>query len=336
MKQIKLTNKVAVLQVNPGGGSFSDFHLKELPLNPINWKVDDPEQPPFMGHFLCFDRWGPPSDAEKANGFRHHGEVNTEEWKLLEYIQKENGAAKCKMQCLLPMGKLQLTRTIELPENGPVFHVTEDIENLNKYGRMFNIVQHVTLGPPFLDRTTLFDNNTEKGFEDKEDGSLNQEEPVITWPKAVHNGETVSLRQFHNEWPRVSSFVFGNDQKYGWATACNPGKNILIGYFWKVKDYPWVNFWRSMGNGIPQAFGIEFGTTGLHEPFPVVAKKGKIFDRNIYDFIDAGEVIRKSFTAFLCKIPGDYQGVEKIDFSDSSVILHEERGNSRKLEVLLT
>ena len=338
MKQIELINRTVVLQVNLRGGSFSDFHLKELPLNPINWKIDDPEQPPFMGHFLCFDRWGPPSDGEKANGFRHHGEVNTEEWKLLEHIQKENEAAKCKMQCRLPMGKLQLTRTIELPENGSVFHVTEDIENLNKYGRMFNIVQHVTLGPPFLDRTTLFDNNTEKGFEDKEDGSLNQEEPVITWPEAeaVHNGETISLRQFHNEWPRVSSFVFGEDQEYGWATACNPGKNLLLGYFWKVEDYPWVNFWRSMESGIPLAFGIEFGTTGLHEPFPVVAKKGKIFDRNIYDFIDAGEVIQKSFSAFLCKIPDDYQGVEKIDFSDSSVILHEKRENSRKLEVLLT
>jgi hypothetical protein len=27
-------------------------------------------------------------------------------------------------------------------------------------------VQHVTLAPPFLDKSTLFDNNTEKGFED--------------------------------------------------------------------------------------------------------------------------------------------------------------------------
>ena len=34
---------------------------------------------------------------------------------------------------------------------------------------MYNIVQHVSLAPPFLDVTTLFDNNTEKGFEDKED-----------------------------------------------------------------------------------------------------------------------------------------------------------------------
>lgn len=324
MKHIKIENSNVVLSVNLDGGSYFDFHLKDLPLNLLNWKTVNPEEPPFIGHFLCFDRWGPPSDAEKANGFRHHGEVNSEDWELQEHLQKENGATECKMRCHLPMGGLQLTRKIELSGNEPIFFVKEEIKNLNKYGRMFNLVQHVTLAPPFLDRNTLFDNNTEKGFEDKENGSLNQEEPVITWPEAVHKGETISLRQFQNEWPRVSSFVFGQDQKYGWATACNPGKNLLLGYFWKTDDYPWINYWRSMGgDGIPQAFGIEFGTTGLHEPFPVVAKKGKIFGRNIYDFIDAGEVISKSFIAFLSKIPNDYQGVNEILLKNSSLIIKE-------------
>ncbi|HBE39971.1 MAG TPA: hypothetical protein DDW27_01965, partial [Bacteroidales bacterium] len=117
------------------------------------------------------------------------------------------------------MGGLQLTRKIEMPEGEPLVFVTEEIKNLNKYGRMFNIVQHVTLGPPFLDNTTLFDNNTEKGFENKEDGSLDQEEPVLRWPEAVHNGEKISLRQFRNSWPRVSSFVYNRDDRYGWVSA---------------------------------------------------------------------------------------------------------------------
>ena len=92
----------------------------------------------------------------------------------------------------------------------------------------------------------------------------------------------------------------------------------MLGYIWKTEDYPWINFWRSMENGVPMAFGMEFGTTGLHEPFPVLAKKGKIFGQNIYDFIDAGEIISKSFTAFLAKIPEDYKGVEKIEIRDSA------------------
>ena len=74
---VKMGNSNIELLVNLNGGSYIDFHLKELPINPINFRATKPEEQIFMGHFLCFDRWGPPSAAEKANGFRHHGEVNT-------------------------------------------------------------------------------------------------------------------------------------------------------------------------------------------------------------------------------------------------------------------
>jgi hypothetical protein len=196
---------------------------------------------------------------------------------------------------------------------------------------MFNIVQHVTIAPPFLDTSTLIDNNTEKGFEDKMDGSLDQEEPVLKWPEAIHNGRKISLRQFQDEWPSVSSFAFSQNEKYGWVTACNPGQKMMLGYIWKTEDYPWINFWRSMENDIPVAFGMEFGTTGLHETFPVVAKKGKIFDKNIYAFIDSNEVISKSFTAFLAKIPEDYKGVEKIEIRNGSILIKEKNRASKDI-----
>ncbi len=328
---MKIENNIVLLEVNLNGGSYSDFHLKDQPINPINWRINDPEMPPFMGHFLCFDRWGPPTDAEKANGFKHHGEVNTVNWEMLSKPQSKEGVTTCSMRCILPMGGLQLTRKIELSENYPLFHVTEEIRNLNKYGRMFNIVQHVTLASPFLDKSTLFDNNAEKGFEDKENGSFSQETPVIKWPEADHDGRKVSLRQFRDKWPRVSTFIYCEGDKNGWVTACNPELKLMLGYIWKTKDYPWINFWRSMENDDPAAFGMEFGTTGLHEPFPVVARKGKIFGRNIYEFIDAGEVICKSYTAFLAIIPEDYKGVGKIEINNSLLIIKEKSVSSRDI-----
>jgi len=328
---VKMENNNILLLVNLNGGSYFDFHLKDMPINPINWHTKDSVKPAFMGHFLCFDRWGPPSAAEKANGFRHHGEVNTESWELLTAPQIIDGRSTSSMMCKLPMAGLQLTRKMELSADEPVFFVTEDIRNLNRNGRMFNIVQHVSIAPPFLDKSTLFDNNTLQGFEDREDGSLDQDETILKWPEVNHNGEKVNLRQFEGEWPRVSSFVYNQNDKYGWVTACNPGKKLMLGYIWETEDYPWINFWRSMENGVPMAFGMEFGTTGLHEPFPVVAKKGKIFDRNIYAFIDANEVISKSFTAFLAKIPEDYKGVEKIEISNSLIIIKEKNRISRDI-----
>jgi hypothetical protein len=229
------------------------------------------------------------------------------------------------------MAGLQLTRKIELSADEPVFFVTEEINNPNKNGRMFNLVQHVSIAPPFLDKATLFDNNTFQGFVDRNDGSLNQDETIIKWPEADHNAEKVSLRQFEVAWPEVSSFMFSQNEKYGWVTACNPSKKLMLGYIWKTEDYPWINFWRSMENDVPKAYGMEFGTTGLHEPLPVVAKKGKIFDRNIYDYIDANEKITKSFTAFLAKIPEDYKGVDKIEVSNSTFTIKEIGSFSRDI-----
>lgn len=328
---MQIENNKAILGINLKGGAYYDFHLKEIPLNPLNWRLCDPDMPVLMGHFLCFDRWGPPSENEKTNGFIHHGEVNCLTWTTLTEPRERNGMIFCSMMCSLPMAGLQLTRKVEMPADEAVFFVTEEIKNMNKNGRMFNIVQHVTIGPPFLEKSILIDNNTEKGFEDKEDGSLNQEEPELRWPVADHHGEMVSLRQFNNAWPRVSSFVYNQNGGYGWVTVCNSDKNLMLGYIWKTEDYPWINFWRSMSNDIPVALGLEFGTTGMHEPFPVIAKKGKIFGCNIYDFIDADEVISKSFTAFLSKIPGDYRGVEKIEVNSSLIIIKEHGGSGRDI-----
>jgi hypothetical protein len=328
---VKMENSKVVLLVNLHGGAYFDFHLKDLPINPINWRQKRSLKPSFMGHFVCFDRFGPPTDAEEANGFYHHGEAYTEVWQLLSEPQTQDGMTICSMMCTLPMGGMQLTRTIELSETEPMFFIKEEIKNLNKYGRMFNIVQHATIGPPFLDTTTLFDNNTVKGFEGKEDGSLNQEEIILKWPEATHNGEKISFRQFQNKWPRISHFIYDKNEEFAWVTACNAKQKLMLGYIWKTEDYPWINFWRGMVNGSTWAFGMEFGTTGLHEPFPVIAKNGKIFDQNIYDFIDANEVISKSFVAFLAKLPEDYRGVKNIEMRNSSLIIKENNIVSRDI-----
>lgn len=321
---ISLENSLALLIIRLSGGAFVDFHFKDQPLNPISFQ--DSGNPAFHGHFLCFDRWGLPTEAEKANGFDPHGEVNTLEWVLLEEPQKKEGKTRLTMRCKLPMGGLQLTRTVELDKNQPVFRVIEEIKNLNKYGRIFNIVQHVTIAPPFLDQETLIDNNTERGFEDRLDGTIDQDNVVFKWPEANHKGKIISLRQFQNEWPLVSSFVFNQNTRYGWVTACNPTKRLMLGYVWETKDYPWINFWRSMKDGKPSAYGMEFGTTGLHEPYPVLAKRGKIFDQNIFAFIDADEVISKSYTAFLARIPDNYQGVADIIVHETSIVVKEKNG----------
>ena len=121
--------------------------------------------------------------------------------------------------------------------------------------------------------------------------------------------------------PNVVSYTIDDD--YGWVTACNTAQGLLIGYIWKTKEYPWFNAWRHVENGKPVARGLEFGTTGLHQPFPILVAKGKIFGRAIYQYLDASETVAKSYACFLFKIPKDYKGVARLTNTGGRLILHE-------------
>src|SRR3954470_20369662 len=64
-KSLVMESQAARLVVDLGGGSIGDFRLKGGDLNPLNWNAPPAgttSSAPF-GHFLCLDRWGPPSQA---------------------------------------------------------------------------------------------------------------------------------------------------------------------------------------------------------------------------------------------------------------------------------
>jgi hypothetical protein len=109
----------------------------------------------------------------------------------------------------------------------------------------------------------------------------------------------------------------------------------MIGYIWKTAEYPWFNAWRHVEGGRPAARGLEFGTTGLHQPFPILVKKGRIFDRPLFAFLDAGQTESRSYACFLFilfKIPKDYTGVARIRYANGRLQLFE-HGGGRELSM---
>ena len=335
---LALEGKSAQLTVDLGGGSIADFHLNSQPLNPLSWDSwsfspnpdsTPPPDPRSMGHFLCLDRWGPASDAEIKNGMGWHGEATRVQWEVLSKAKKQDGAIRAQLGATLPMGGLSVVRSIALDSDQSFFVVTEAVTNNNKLGRLYNMVQHPTIGPPFLDEHTLVDANGRKGFM-QSSPMPNPEEPAVFWPQALNrDGETVNLRHLtDNADPGVVSYVI--DEEYGWVTASSPTTGLLIGYIWKTAEYPWFDAWRHAAKGKPFARGLEFGTSGLHQPFPILVKKGKIFDRPIYGYLDAGETTAKSYATFLFKIPDDYQGVASLSYADGKLTLHERDGKPER------
>lgn len=330
---VHLEGKAATLVIDLGGGSIVDFHLADGGLNPLRWIGPDDEGKAIrpMAHFLCLDRWGPPTDAELRNGMPFHGEAARVEWKQVGEPEHRDGRVVASMGATLPLAGLEVSRTVSLSESSAFFSVSETVTNRNKLGRVYNMVQHATIGPPFLDEGTVVDSNAQRGF--MQSSPLpNPEQPEIHWPQAIKNGKPVDLRRLTTDPnPDVVSFVIDGD--LGWATATNASKELLIGYLFKTADYPWLNFWRHVQNGKPLARGLEFGTTGLHQPFPVLIGKPRIFGKPTFTYLDAGASATRVYTAFLTKVPRDFGGVKGVTYKPGSIVIQERGARGRQLTV---
>lgn len=147
-----LSNDKLRIEVNLNNSSIKSVVQKANPaLNPLSWKVTKQQMPvnnragePFMGHFLCTNRWGSPSSSEMAVGIPHNGEVNTVRW---EVVKSSSSAVSSQNVSLNE--HLKVTRQIKLEANAEKFTVTESFENTSALDRVWNVVQHPTIGPPF-------------------------------------------------------------------------------------------------------------------------------------------------------------------------------------------
>ena len=329
---VVLQSPAAKLVIDLGGGSIVDFHLAAGGLNPLHWigPADENAVLRPMAHFLCLDRWGQPSEAELGNGMPFHGEAARVRWREFDAPEARDGRIIAVMGATLPMAGLEVRRTVRLSETTAVFSVSETVSNRNKLGRIYNMVQHATIGPPFLDETTVVDSNAQRGFA-QSNPMPNPEQPETRWPEARKKGQPVDLRHLTSDPdPNVVSFVV--DGEFGWVTATSALKELLLGYMWRTVDYPWLNFWRHVADGKPLARGLEFGTTGLHQPFKVLTTKPSIFGRPTFAYLDAGENSTRSYAAFLVKVPRDFRGVESVLYSVSQLVIHERNGG-RELKI---
>ena len=334
-----LNNGIVQVSVASSGGGITEFRFLDHAVNPLNWEIErDPastEKPYLRGHFLCLDRWGAPSKAEAENGMTFHGEAAYASWRLVDRGESAESRQEAEMICELSIAQMTVRRVMWLEGNQAVLVVREHITNTGKLGRIYNIVQHPSIAPPYLDPATIVDSNAQYGFVQ---GSAVPESVTAAdlWPNAMIEGELVDLRQFQNDETRtrysdVSAFIFDDAQEYGWVTASSPNTGLLLGYLWRVEEYPWLAIWRARSNGWVAARGLEFGTTGLHQPYAELVRVGRILGRSIYEYIDANETVEKSYLAFLVKIPHDFEGVAEISYSEGKLELIERRDQNPRV-----
>jgi hypothetical protein len=246
-----------------------------------------------MGHNICLDIFGGPSEEEFAAGITPHGEGSVVPYEISEF----NGALR--MLAHLRLAQIHFERRIALA--GRTVRIAETVESLCSFDRPIGWTQHVTLGPPFLEkgrttfrssvcRSTVFE--TQFGTADY----LKSGEQFV-WPVApLSDGGTTDLRVFSSA--DVSSgytaHVMDAARTDAFFVAYSPTFQLAFGYVWKPADFPWMGIWEenngrrnSPWNGRTLACGMEFGVSPFPEGRREMIRRRCLFDVPTYRWLPA-------------------------------------------------
>ena len=290
---LQLESKALRVTVLTEGGHIAEILHKRMGINPLwipPWSSIEPSQysaqlhPQYglnegskllsgiMGHNLCLDIFGPPSDEELKHGISVHGEAS-----VAGYAGDVRDGELC-LSADLPYSKLRITRVIRIDEHELRVRIRESVLNLSPLDRPVAWTQHVTLGPPFLEpgstqlaiRPEMSRVFESEGFDS---GGLVRGAD-FEWPYAPRCGGDVADLRIFASGGRISSFsthLMNRRSVRASFSAYSPAAKLSFGYEWDPKDFPWLGIWEENRsrpdrpwNGETVACGLEFGVS----PFP--------------------------------------------------------------------
>jgi len=246
-----------------------------------------------MGHNLCLDIFGGPSAEEAAAGIGVHGEGSVASYEVAE----RDGSLL--MRARFPLAQLDFERRLELHDRTVKIH--ESVENLTACDRPIAWTQHVTLGPPFLEKgATQFRSSATRSkvfegvFGDHDYLPAGAE---FDWPIApAYGGSSVDLRAM-NDAAASSAFTahrMDPARDDAFFLAFSPTAQLAFGYIWKQADFPWMGIWEenrsrvhAPWNGKTLARGMEFGVSPMPETRRQMVDRGSLFGTPTYRWLPA-------------------------------------------------
>jgi hypothetical protein len=252
-----------------------------------------------MGHNVCLDLFGGPSREEAEAGFTAHGEAPVVPYRA------EYGDDELILRADLPLAQIQFERRIAL--HGNAVRIRETIRNRCAFDRPIGWTQHVTLGPPFLERgvtefrATVTRSKVYEGVFGAADYLKSGAE--FDWPDAPKQlsgasdqNPTFDLRMFtiadkssaytaHLMDPRLMDACF---------VAYSPTHSLMLGYVWRRTDFPWMGIWEenhsrthSPWNGDTLTRGMEFGVSPYPEARTEMVARGRLFGTDTFLWLPA-------------------------------------------------
>jgi hypothetical protein len=204
------------------------------------------------------------------------------------------------MRADLPLAQLRFERRVTLVGAAGV-RIRETVENLGATDRPIAWTEHVTLGPPFLERgVTQFRASAtrSKVFEsDFGSAAYLKAGAVFDWPMApLSAGGSADLRVY-NRAPVSSGFtthLMDPQREDAFFVAFHPGLRLAFGYVWKRADFSWMGIWEENHsrthppwNGRTLTRGMEFGVSPMAESRRAMIERGRMFDVPAYRWLPA-------------------------------------------------
>jgi hypothetical protein len=265
-----------------------------------------------LGHNLCMDFFGGPSEAEAAAGMTVHGEAS-----VVGYDLNVQGDTLVQT-AVFPQAQLRFARTLRLPRGARTATVMETVENLSALDRPIAWTEHVTLGPPFLERgrtefratatrSKVVDYDFTRGKGYMKIGA------EFDWPLVPRlDGGVEDMRRFTNR-PVSGGFsthLMDPAQERAWFVAWSPTHRLAFGYAWNQRDFPWLGIWeenhcrtQAPWNGATLTRGMEFGVSPFPETRREMIERGKLFGVPGYRWAPARRSLTVEYQLFL--LPAD-------------------------------
>ena len=255
------------------------------------------------GQNLCLDIFGGPSEAEAKAGVPVHGEGSVVAYKL------EDDGSRMTQRANFPIAMMEFERVLELA--GDSLKVTETVTSLAAFDRPIGWTQHVTFGPPFIERgrTKLKLTATKsKVFEtDFTAGKGYQKVGAeFEWPMVPHkNGGVVDLRTYppYEVSGGYTAHLMNPAVETAYFELWSPTTKTWIRYEWSREDFPWCGIWEENcgrthkpWNGKTITRGIEFGVSPMPESRRQMIERGNLFGAPGYRWLAAKETISASYT----------------------------------------
>ena len=325
-----------------GGGHIAEIADKRAGVNPL-WTPPWPSIEPssydaavhphygggvesrllsgILGHNICLDVFGGPSPEEASAGLDVHGEGP-----VVAYAIRHSGDGLV-MRAELPLAQLRFERAIDLHDRA--VRIRESIENVAAHDRPIAWTQHVTIGPPFLEKgSTEFRASATRS--QVADGQFGDHDylhagAVFDWPHAPGAAGGVSDMQRFTGAAASSGYtthLMDPSREHAFFVAFSPRHQLAFGYVWRRRDFPWMGLWEENlsrqgppWNGRTTTRGMEFGVSPFAETRRQMIDRGRLFDTPGFRWAPAKSRIEVEYWAVLepaTRIPAELRWPEKL------------------------